>query len=281
MKKGLMALILLVAGAGSFPVGAEVLLLVHGYLGGAYSWDSSGITTILQQRDWRRAGVYVAGPADVRLVPAAGVQAKRKFYTADLASEAPMRIQVVQLQSILNAIEQAHPDESLILVGHSAGGVVARTALVLGSGKNVKSLITIASPHLGTVRAEQALDATDIPFPFSIVADFFGGETYDIARRSRSLYLDLMRPYPGTFLYWLNMQPHPEINYISVVRAQTGAGWGDYVVPSYSQDMNNVAALHGKSSLVTIPVRHALEPADGNVILDMLAEPAAAATDTK
>jgi triacylglycerol lipase len=281
MKKGLMALILLVAGAGSFPVGAEVLLLVHGYLGGAYSWDSSGITTILQQRDWRRAGVYVAGPAGVRLVPAAGVQAKRKFYTADLASEAPMRIQVVQLQSILNAIEQAHPDESLILVGHSAGGVVARTALVLGSGKNVKSLITIASPHLGTVRAEQALDATDIPFPFSIVADFFGGETYDIARRSRSLYLDLMRPYPGTFLYWLNMQPHPEINYISVVRAQTGAGWGDYVVPSYSQDMNNVAALHGKSSLVTIPVRHALEPADGNVILDMLAEPAAAATDTK
>jgi triacylglycerol lipase len=281
MKKGLMALILLVAGAGSFPVGAEVLLLVHGYLGGAYSWDSSGITTILQQRDWRRAGVYVADPAGVRLVPAAGVQAKRKFYTADLASEAPMRIQVVQLQSILNAIEQAHPDESLILVGHSAGGVVARTALVLGSGKNVKSLITIASPHLGTVRAEQALDATDIPFPFSIVADFFGGETYDIARRSRSLYLDLMRPYPGTFLYWLNMQPHPEINYISVVRAQTGAGWGDYVVPSYSQDMNNVAALHGKSSLVTIPVRHALEPADGNVILDMLAEPAAAATDTK
>jgi triacylglycerol lipase len=255
-------------------------LLVHGYLGGAHSWDSSGITTILQQRGWQRAGTYLAAPVGVRLIPAAGTQAARKFYSADLASEAPIRIQVMQLQAILNAIEQAHPGEPLIIVGHSAGGVVARTALVLGSGQNVKSLITIASPHLGTVRAEQALDATDIPFPFSIVTDFFGGETYDIAMRSRSLYLDLVRPYPGTFLYWLNAQPHPDIKYISVVRGQIGAGWGDYVVPGYSQDMNNVAALRGKASLVTIPVRHELAPADGNVILDMLAEPAAAAPAT-
>ena len=281
MKKSLLAVILLIVGASASPVRAEVLLLVHGYLGGAYSWDNSGITTILQQRDWQRAGVYVADPVGVRLIPAAGEQARRKFYTVDMDSEAPMRIQVMQLQSILNAIEQAHPDEPIIIVGHSAGGLAARAALVLGSGKHVKSLITIASPHLGTVRAEQALDATDIPFPFSMVADFFGGETYDIARRSRSLYLDLMRPYPGTFLYWLNAQPHPDIKYISVVRAQTAAGWGDYVVPAYSQDMNNVAALHGKSSLVTIPGRHELAPADGGVILDMLAKPAAAATASK
>jgi triacylglycerol lipase len=281
MKKTLIFLILLMVGAGSSPARAEILLLVHGYLGGAYSWDNSGITSILQQRDWQRAGVYVADPAGVRLVPAAGAQAKNRFYTADLDSQAPMRIQVMQLQSILNAIEKAHPDEPVIIIGHSAGGVAARAALVLGSGKNVKSLITIASPHLGTVRAEQALDATDIPFPFSMVADFFGGETYHIARHSRSLYLDLMRPYPGTFLYWLNAQPHPDIKYISVVRAQTAAGWGDYVVPAYSQDMNNVAALHGKSSLVTIPGRHELAPADGGVILDMLAKPAAAATVKK
>ena len=280
MKKSLLALILLTSAAVTFPVRADVLLLVHGYLGGAHSWDSSGITTILQQRDWQRAGTYLADPVGVRLIPAAGTQAERKFYSADLASEAPVRIQVMQLQAILNAIEQAHPGEPLIIVGHSAGGVVARTALVLGSGKNVKSLITIASPHLGTVRAEQALDATDIPFPFSMVTDFFGGETYDIAMRSRSLYLDLVRPYPGTFLYWLNAQSHPDIKYISVVRGQTGAGWGDYVVPGYSQDMNNVAALRGKASLVMIPVRHELAPADGNVILDMLAEPAAAAPAT-
>lgn len=280
MKK-LIALMLLLSGAATFTVRAEVLLLVHGYLGGAYSWDNSGITTLLQQRDWQRAGVYVADPAGFRLVPAAGSQAKRKFFTADLDSEAPMRIQVMHLQSILGAIQKAYPDEPLIIVGHSAGGVAARAALVLGGGRNVTTLITIASPHLGTVRAEQALDATDIPFPFSMVADLLGGETYHIAKRSRSLYLDLMRPYPGTFLYWLNAQPHPDIKYISVVRAETAAGWGDYVVPAYSQNMNNVAALRGKSSLVTIPVQHELAPADGKVILDMLAKPAAAATDGK
>jgi len=275
MKNNLLGMLLLLAGALAFPVRADVLLLVHGYLGSAHSWDNSGITTILQQRDWQRAGVYLADPAGIRLVPAAGIQAGHKFFAADLPSDAPMRIQVLQLQGILNTIEQVYPDEPVIIVGHSAGGVAARAALVLGSGKNVKSLITIASPHLGTVRAEQALDATDIPFPFSMVTDFFGGRTYDIAMRSRSLYHDLVRPYPGSFLYWLNAQPHPDIRYISVVRARTGTGWGDYVVPAYSQDMNNVAALHGRSSLVTIPGQHALEPADGKVILDMLVEPAA------
>ncbi len=281
MRNGLIVLILLMVGAVSSSARADVLLLVHGYLSGANSWDSSGITTLLQQRGWQRAGVYVADPAGVRLVPAPGLQSRRKFYSADMDSEAPMRIQVMQLQSILNAIEKANPDEPVTIVGHSSGGVVARAALVLGSGRHVVSLITIASPHLGTVRAEQALDATDIPFPFSMVTDFFGGETYHIAKHSRGLYLDLVRPYPGTFLYWLNAQPHPDIKYISVVRAQTASGWGDYVVPAYSQDMNNVAALHGKSSLVTIPGQHELAPADGGVILDMLEKTAAAESGGK
>ncbi len=110
-----------------------------------------------------------------------------------------MLIQAYQLRQILQAINQTNPGEPVVLVGHSAGGVVARAALVRGGAKNVKALITIASPHLGTYRAEQALDATDIPFPFSIVTDFFGGEAYDTARRSRSLYVDLVRPRPGSF----------------------------------------------------------------------------------
>jgi len=186
-----------------------------------------------------------------------------------------MRVQVPQLQFILHAIEQRHPGEPITIIGHSAGGVVARTVLVLGGGRNVKTLITIASPHLGTVRAEQALDATDIPFPFSIMADFFGGKTYDIARDSRSLYVDLVRPHPGSFLFWLNALRHPDINYISVVRGQNGTGWGDYVVPAYSQDMNNVPALRGKSAVVTIAAGHALTPADGVVILDALSKTSA------
>ena len=75
MKKCLLALVVLASVAAVLPARAEVLLLVHGYLGSAHSWDSSGITTILQQRGWQRAGAYLADPVGVRLIPAAGTQA--------------------------------------------------------------------------------------------------------------------------------------------------------------------------------------------------------------
>jgi len=272
MKKGLITLLVLVASLFSLTARADVLVLVHGYLGGVQSWDMSGITPILQQHDWQRAGTYVAGPAGIQLVPAPGMQARQKFYAVDLPSEAPVLVQVYQLREVLDAIGKAHGDESVILVGHSAGGVVARTALVRGGAGNVKALITIASPHLGTVRAEQALDATDIPFPLSVVTDMFAGDAYDTAMRSRSLYVDLVRPQPGTLLYWLNAQPHPDIEYFSIVRGQSEFGQGDYVVPTYSQDMNNIPALRGRSSLVNIPAHHGLEPVDGSVIVNLLSD---------
>jgi pimeloyl-ACP methyl ester carboxylesterase len=272
MKKGLITLLVLVTGLFSLSVRADVLVLVHGYLSGARSWDTSGITDVLQRHDWQRAGVYVAGPAGIQLIPAPGMQAERKFYAADLPSEAPVLVQVYQLRGILDAISKTHGNEPVILVGHSAGGVVARTALVRGDARNVKALITIASPHLGTVRAEQALDATDIPFPLSMVTDLFGGDAYDTAMRSRSLYVDLVRPQPGTLLYWLNGQPHPDIEYFSIVRGQSEFGQGDYVVPTYSQDMNNIPALHGRSSLINIPAHHGLEPVDGSVIVYLFSD---------
>ena len=66
MKKGLMTFLLLVTGLFALSARADVLVLIHGYLGGAYSWDESGVTAVLQQHDWQRAGIYVAGPAGVQ-----------------------------------------------------------------------------------------------------------------------------------------------------------------------------------------------------------------------
>ena len=272
MRKGWIAVLIMVTGLSSMAARADVLVLVHGYLSGAQSWDASGVTGVLQQHDWQRAGIYVAGPAGIQQLPAAGIQAANKFYAVDLPSEAPVLVQVYQLNEILNSISQTHKDESVILVGHSAGGVVARATVVRGHHDNVKALITIASPHLGTSRAEQALDATDIPFPISMITDFFAGETYHTAMRSRSLYVDLVRPQPGTLLYWLNAQPHPDIEYFSIVRGSSQAGWGDYIVPAYSQDMNNVPALQGRSSMINVPVSHGLEPVDGSVIVNLLSD---------
>jgi pimeloyl-ACP methyl ester carboxylesterase len=180
-------------------------------------------------------------------------------------------IQAFQLRQILQSINARHANEPISVAGHSAGGVVARLALVRGETANIKTLITIASPHLGTGRAEQALDVTDIPFPLSLFTDFFGGATYDTAMRSRSLFVDLVRQRPGTLLFWLNNLPHPDIEYFSVVRGQPAVISGDYVVPGYSQDMNNVPALQGRSSLIRVNnSNHGLTVLDGNVIVSVL-----------
>jgi triacylglycerol esterase/lipase EstA (alpha/beta hydrolase family) len=79
MKKVLIVMLMLGSGLAVLPARADVLVLVHGYLGGAWSWDESGITAVLQQNDWQRAGVYTAGPAGVQLIPTAGMQAADKF----------------------------------------------------------------------------------------------------------------------------------------------------------------------------------------------------------
>ena len=270
MKKGLMAFLLIAAGLFGQAVRADVLVLVHGYLSGAQSWDASGITRVLQRAGWRHAGVYVTGPSGAYLMPAPLGKSDNTYYTVDLPSEAPVMVQVFQLREMLAAINRSHGSEAVYIVGHSAGGVVARAALVNASIGSVKGLITIASPHLGTYRAEQALDVTDIPFPFSILTDVFGGDIYDTARRSRSLYVDLVRPRPGTMLFWLNSQPHPDILYFSIVRGQESVAMGDFVVPGYSQDMNNVPVLQGRSIRISIPREHGLDVLDGGVIVNLL-----------
>ena len=272
MKKGLMAFLLIAAGLFGQAARADVLVLVHGYLSGPQSWDASGVTAVLQRSGWRHAGVYVAGPSGVYLMPAPVGKSDNTYYTVDLPSEAPVVVQVFQLREMLAAINRSHGSEPVYIVGHSAGGVVARAALVNASIGSVKGLITIASPHLGTYRAEQALDATDIPFPFSMLTDMFGGEIYDTARRSRSLYVDLIRPRPGSMLFWLNSQPHPDILYFSIVRGQESVAMGDFVVPGYSQDMNNVPVLQGRSVRISIPREHGLDVLDGGVIVNLLSE---------
>ena len=271
MKKAMLACLVCVGVLFAAASRADVLVLIHGYLSGAQSWDASGITTVLERAGWHRAGVFAAGPSGARLIPSQGRTARNKVYVVDLPSEAPILVQAYPLVQILRTINELNPGEPIVLVGHSAGGVVARAALGAGGARDVKALITIASPHLGTYRAEQALDATDIPFPFSMVTDMFGGETYDIAKRSRGLFVDLVRPRPGSLLFWLNSQKHPDLQYFSIVRGEAAIMSGDYIVPGYSQDMNNVPALSGRSTRIAVGRQHGLEMIDGSVIVNLLA----------
>ena len=258
-------ILLLFLGLQSLPASPDVLVLVHGYLGSASSWESSGVNDILEQHGWQRAGV--ATPRG--LIPQKGAKAENKVYTVELPSIAPIAVQTDLLRREIQAIQALHPEVPLVLVGHSAGGVVARLLLVQEAVPNAKALITIASPHLGTTRALEALDATDDPFPFSMLKDFFAGEIYDLVRDSRGVLVDLTPASPGNLLYWLNAQPHPDITYVSILRPGP-AGLGDELVPSFSQDMNNVPALAGKSLTHSLPIGHALQPMDGEKLVEIL-----------
>jgi pimeloyl-ACP methyl ester carboxylesterase len=254
---------------------ADVLVLVHGYMSSARSWDVSGVTAVLANHGWLPAGT----PADVPgglVRPALPATVDRRVYSVDLPAEAPLQLQAAHLASLLSAVRQWHPDERLVLAGHSAGGVVARLLLVNGNPYRVESLITIASPHLGTGRAAQALDVVDFnpffcPGPgLEMLKSAFGGDDYAYLEHSRGALQDLLPEQSGNVLAWMNRQPHANIRYFSVVR-YSPEGSGDNLVPAYSQDMNNVAALRGRAVLIPTPASHTLNPADGELLASILA----------
>lgn len=251
-------------------VQADVLVLVHGYLASRSSWEQSGINAVLDSNNWKRGGLFKNSPTGTQLFEAPTKKAPNKVYVADLPSEAPVMVQSDLLSIQLDRIRQQQPDEKIIIVGHSAGGVVARMSLIRAGAENVAALITIASPHVGTTRAEQAINATNETGPIGMVKNMFGGSDYNTLKRSRGLLFDLTRPFPGNMLYWLNSQKHPEIKYVSVIR-QTPFGFvGDDLVPGFSQDMNNVPALKDQSSIVLTSAQHALVKSDGEVLINIL-----------
>ena len=254
----------------SMPAQADVMLLIHGYLGDASSWEISGINDELHRQGWARAGMFKGSPYGPQLFVTEHNNAENLVYVAELPSETPVMVQSDFLKTIIDIIEQQHADQKIILVGHSAGGVVARMALIRHQLKNIKALITIASPHIGTGRADQALDITQDHGPFNMVKSFVGGSGYDALKHSRGLMIDLRHPQPGNMLYWLNSQPHPDIHYASIIRLNNNGASGDYYVPGFSQNMNNVPALQGKSSTFTTPTSHFLVRQDADTIISII-----------
>jgi hypothetical protein len=162
------------------------------------------------------------------------------------------------------------------LAAHSAGGVVARMVLVRHGSMGIDHLITIATPHLGTGRAIQALEATSGGGLFAPVKRFFvrratGDAIYATLAQSRGVLMDLAPPAPGNLLYWLNQQPHPDIRYTSVMRIGNFVMPGDQVVPPLSQDLNRTPALAGKATTYSMAQGHLLTPQDGDLVGNLLA----------
>lgn len=254
---------------------ADVLVLVHGYAADSSSWEFSGVNSQLAANGWQRAGIFTPTPAGLRYIPGPGAADANKVFSVNLPAQAPLAVQADLLRSVLAVIRQQNVDEALILAGHSAGGVVARMALLGGNPYQVSTLITIASPNLGTVRAAQGLDIVDAkpffcPGPgIDFLKSVVGGSDYDYLDDSRAVLIDLLPQGSGNVLTWMNQQPYPDIRYYSVIR-QTPVFDGDAIVPAFSQDLNNVPSLRGKSEVIIAPTGHSLVADDGVLIAGIL-----------
>jgi hypothetical protein len=228
-------------------VRGDVLVLVHGYASDAGTWERSGVNSELQAYGWPRA--VIPGPH----MPDPLQQAANRSFTVNLPAEAPLLVQANFLRASLDGIRQRN------------------------NPYRVDELITIASPHLGTVRAAQGLSVVDskpffCPGPgIHFLKRLVGGSSYDYLRYSRGVLVDLLPAESGNVLTWMNQQPHPDIIYVSVVRKSPFA-LGDDVVPAYSQDMNNVPALQGRANVLFTDAGHGLNPSDGILLAGLLGE---------
>lgn len=247
--------------AGTFSAGAETLILIQGYQAKGADWRSSGITEALTEAGWQDGGQISL--ANTRVTVPAGP----RFFTVELTTDAQLLRQMEQLKAHVEKVRAARPDESLILVGHSAGGVLGRLFMVHHPETSVAALVTFASPHLGTESAELGLALSQSPFGW---ASSLLGKEYDVLGRSEGLFFDLVRERPGSLLFWLNRQPHPQARYISVVRDGNLSWIGDLVVPVWSQDMNQVEQLRGRAVSIASDGNHGLERRDGKLLLDIL-----------
>ena len=256
----------------SLPGYSKQLVLIQGYLSDASSWQTAGITSELSRHGWSYQGEFQYGSNGVRLdrkktAPIDATPNVDAYFLVSLPTEAPIAKQAFYLTAYLKYLRKKSPNQALSLVGHSAGGIVARYVMVRNPELAIEQLITIASPHLGTDSAEFGKMAGDSPL--ALFAPLLGAGTLN---RSQALYKDLLPEMPHRFLYWLNRQPHPEAEYISIVRDHQGPEGGDLIVPEQSQYLENVYDLRYRATSYIVPGIHGLNRGDGRLLLDLVRE---------
>lgn len=246
---------------------AQTVVLVHGFQANGMEWRMHGVTPVLQQYGWADGGHSNLTPQGIFNPVVFTGKPERVFYTVDLPPRAPILAQAEVLDAYLQNI-YAQRQEPLTLVGHSAGGVVARSWLLRPQHVPAEALITIASPHIGTPLADWSKLANRSP-----IDDFIAEIGFSQWTDPKGLYQDLEPEKPGNFLYWLNHQVHPTLRYVSLVRKNDipSPDRFDYIVPPASQDMNHVFALFGQVDVIHTQGSHFLGIPDGYTLATVLA----------
>ena len=245
------------------PTQADTIVLLHGYLGTSQDWKHSGIIQQLDSAGWRDAGVLSIQQEKV-ISSNEKNNFTRRLYSVELESEQSIDAQANQLDRYLEYIRHLHSEQQIILVGHSAGGLVARLYMVKTPNTDIGALVTIASPHLGTEKAQYAQAVSENLVWVESLPGI--GKLY----RSQGLFFDLIPNRSDNLIGWLNYQEHPPARYYSIVREETDGAMQDFIVPSWSQDMNEVYALRGQCESFQVKSMHSLSHKDGEIVKDIL-----------
>jgi len=160
-----------------------------------------------------------------------------------------------QSQFLNEALKKIQGD--IIIIAHSAGGIVSRNVIVRGNNKNIKSLITVSTPHLGSDLATYGSILNDkMPFGNMFSRVMLPNEA------SASIPISQLKNR-STFLKSLNSQKHPNLCYVSIIK--TGGYINNAFANIHSQDMNNIPGFVNsgqKSLLIRSNTGHGLDPSD-------------------
>lgn len=245
----------------STAAGADILVLVHGYRDDASSWYKEGIVQRLAMLGYRDGGPIRTTPRGAwgpGIIPGGG----NIIYSVDLPSTAPVLVQSHLLSQTLYQLRSLGHTQPFSIIGHSAGGLVARATLVKQPELNIQRLITIATPHRGASIARLAALFSNSP-----MGAFAGMAGMDDFADADKLFKDLRPEKKSRLLQWLNYQPHPLAAYASVIHM------GDDIVKPRSQDMSPILGPFNNGLSIPTQGGHGLNPLDGDILAALLTGP--------
>lgn len=254
----------------SFSVKADILLLVHGFQSDMLTWQRAGIIGVLEQHGWEKTDYLMATAKGIVPLHTPEKTPQKKIVSLQLPSDIQLRVQANMFTAALHHLADQYPNDKVIVVGHSLGGLTARLSLVKNGEFQVTALITIASPHLGSDLAMVGMEQLNDNSMMKMMKRMFGGGRYQMLERSAPVIYDILPEYPGNLLYALNRRTHPNIAYFSVVRSFSDGRLGDPIVPGYSQNMHSVAAIRRASLRILQGNKHALTQQDAYSILNAI-----------